>query len=85
MTNFNEWTNTLLHKIMYLSHFILDVSVVCERWVETETYSYIDPTFSLDHSSTSPASWLGLLNWGSLRATALSLQADPHPGLPVTN
>ena len=34
MTNFNERTNTLLYKNIYLSHFILervDVSVVCER------------------------------------------------------
>ena len=38
---------------MYLLHFILervDVSVACERWVETGTDSYIDPTSSLDHS-----------------------------------
>ena len=41
---------------MYLSHFILkrtDVSVVCERWVETGTDCYIDPTSSLDHSTLS--------------------------------
>ena len=35
--------------------------------------------------STSSASWLGLLNQGSLRATALRLQAGPHSGLPVSN
>ena len=35
--------------------------------------------------STSSASWLGLLNWGSLRVTALSLQAGPHSDLPVPN
>ena len=37
--NFNEWTNTLLYKNMYLSHFILDVSVVCVRdeWRQWET------------------------------------------------
>ena len=70
---------------MYLSHFILDVSVVCERWVETVTDCYIDPTSSPDHSSTSSASWLGLLNRGSLRTTALSLQAGFHSGLPVPN
>ena len=34
---------------------------------------------------TIAASWLGLLNWGSLRSTALSLQADPHSGLPISN
>ena len=68
MTNFNERMNTLLYKNMYLSHFILDVSVVCERWVETGTDCYIDPTSSPDHSSTY-ASWLGLLNRGSLALT----------------
>ena len=35
--------------------------------------------------STSSASWLELLNRGSLRATAFSLQAGLHYGLPVTN
>ena len=35
---------------MYLSHFILDVSVVGERWVETGTDCYVDRTSSLDHS-----------------------------------
>ena len=79
--NFNEWTNTFLYKNMYLSHFILNVSIVCEKWVETGTDCYIDPTSSPDHSSTSSASWLGLLNQGSLRATALSQQA----GLPLPN
>ena len=86
--NFNEWKNTLLYKNMYLTHFILeriDVSVVCERWVETGTDCYIDPTSFPDHSSTCSASWLGLLNWGSLRATTLSLQAGLNSGLPVSN
>ena len=51
-------------------HFILervDVSVVCERWVETRADCYIDPNSSFDHSSTSSASLLVLLNrsrWG---------------------
>ena len=35
--------------------------------------------------STSSASWLGLLNRGSLRATTLSLQTGPHSGLPDIN
>ena len=63
---------------IYLSHFILervDVYVECERWVETGS--------SLDHSSTSSTSWLGLLNQGSLRATGICLQADSHSGIPV--
>ena len=52
-TQFNERTNTLLYKNIYLSHFILerDVSVVSERWVETRTDCYIDPNSSLDHST----------------------------------
>ena len=73
---------------IYLSHFILervDVSVVCERWVETGTDCYINPSSSLDHSSTSSTSWLGLLNWGSLRTVALNLQAGLHSGIPVTD
>ena len=37
-----------------------------------------------DSLSTSSASWLGLLNRGSLRATALSLQAGPHSLVLVT-
>ena len=105
----NERTNTLLYKDMYLSHFILegsvvyercletgtdcyidptyfilDVSVVCERCVETGTDCYIDPTSSLDHSITSSASWLRLLNRGTLRVTALCMQAGPHSDLSVT-
>ena len=66
-TNFNERTNTLLYKNMHLSHFLLErvnVSVVCERWVETGTDRYIDPNSSVYHSSTSSVSWLGLLKGG---------------------
>ena len=86
----NEQTHFFIK--IYLLHFILervDVSVVSERWVETGTDCYIDPTFLLTIAccvffknplSTSSASWLGLLNWGSLRATALKLA-----GLPVPN
>ena len=64
---FNKRTNTLLYKNMYLSHFILqrvDVSTVCERWVETGTDCYIDPNYSVNHSRTSSASWQVLLNQG---------------------
>ena len=46
MMNFNERTNTLLYKNIYLSHFILGVSVVFERWVETGTDCYIDQLIS---------------------------------------
>ena len=44
--------------------------------METGKDCYIDPSSSLDISSTSSASWLGLLNHGSLRAQ--SLQAGSH-------
>ena len=60
MTNFHELTDTIFYKNMYLSHFILDVSVVCERWVETWTDCYTDPTSSPDHR----AAFLPHLGWG---------------------
>ena len=69
-TSMNERTHFFIK--IYLSHFILervDVSVVCERWVETGTDCYIDQTSPPDHSMlcylqepTSSASWLELLN-----------------------
>ena len=67
--------------------------MVCERWVETGTDSYIDPTSPLltiarcvifkNPLSTFSASWLGLLNRAS--RVVLSLQAGPHSCLPVSN
>ena len=54
--DFNERTNTLLYKNMYLSHFFSKVLMVllCVRdELETGTDCYIDPTFSPDHSNTS--------------------------------
>ena len=50
-TSMNERTYFFFK--IYLSHFILkrvDVSVVCERWVETGTDCDINTTSSLDHS-----------------------------------
>ena len=73
----NERTHFFIN--VYLSHFILervDVSVVCERWVETGTDYYIDSTLLLTiarcviFKNSLSTSWLGLLNQGSLRATA---------------
>ena len=91
MTNFNKRTNTLLYKNMYLSHFILVVSVVCERQGQTAILTQLllltiaRCVIFRNSLSTSSTSWLGLLNPGSLRATALSLQAGSHSGLPVFN
>ena len=92
-TSMNERTHFFIK--IYISPFILervDVSVVCEWWMETGTDCYIDPTSSLDHSTrcclqkpTSSASCLVLLNRRSLRATAVNLQTGPHSGLPVFN
>ena len=51
-TSMNEQTHFFIK--IYLSHFILervDVSVVCERWVETGTDCYIDPTSAFDHTT----------------------------------
>ena len=66
-----------------LSHFIFEkvMFVVCEKWVETRTDCYIDPSSSLDHSSTSFASWLGLLNRGSLGAQSPLPAAGSHFGI----
>ena len=50
----NEQTHFFIK--IYLSDFILervDVSMVCERWVETRTGCYIDPTSSFDAMSSS--------------------------------
>ena len=45
----NERTH-FFYKNMYLSHILLDVSVMRERWVETGTDCYNDPTSSLNRS-----------------------------------
>ena len=45
--NFNERTNTLLYKNIHLSHFIherVDVSVVCEKWMERHTFRERTPS-----------------------------------------
>ena len=82
---------------IYLSHFILervDVSVVCERWGETTAIltqllllTIARCVIFKNTLSTSSASWLELLNRGSLRATALSraFSVCKLAGLPVTN
>ena len=49
----------------------------CERWVETKTDCYFDPSSS-DHSSTSFSSWLGLFNRGSLRIQSPLSAAGSH-------
>ncbi len=68
---------------IYLSHFILErvMFFVCERWAETRTGCYFDPSSSRDHSSTSSSSWLGLLNCGSLRAQSPLSAAGSHFGI----
>ena len=70
MTNFNEWTNTLLYKKYSSDTFFSKglMLVVCERWVgDGDRLLHTDPSSS-DQSNTSFSSWLGLLNRGSLRA-----------------
>ena len=55
--------------------------VVCERWAgDGDRLLRIDPSYS-DHSSTSFASWLGLLNRGSLRARSPLSAAGSHFGI----
>ena len=67
-TSMNERTHFFIK--IYLWHFILErvnVSVVCERWVETGTDFYIDPTSSPDHrtllSSRTHLALLQHLGW----------------------
>ena len=55
---------------------------MCERWVETGTDCYIDPSFPLDHSSISFSSWLGCSTIGP-EGSALSQQTGSHAGIPV--
>ena len=74
----------LIEGTTYILRFILDVSVVCERLVETKSDCDIDPTFLLTIAGLRPHLGLWLLNRGLLRATALSLQAGPHSDLPVS-
>ncbi len=72
-TSMNEQTHFFIK--IYLSHFILkrvDVSEVCERWVETGTDCYIDPTSSLDHSTLS---YLQEPTWHFFRILAMFAQA----------
>ena len=83
MTNFNERTNTLLYKNISLTLYSRKGWCwLCVRdELETGTDCHILTQSSSDHSTTSFSSWLGLLNRGSLRAQALSLQADSHAGM----
>ena len=87
--DFNERTKHFFIK-MYLSHFILervDVSVVCERWVETGTDCYIDPTSALEHSMLCYLQEAALHFFRILAGIAqpgvLSRQAGSHSALPV--
>ena len=73
----NEYT--FLQKYKFLTLYFRKVDVCCV-W-ETRTDCYIDPSSSLNHSSTSFASWLGLLNWGSLRAQSPQSAAGSHFGI----
>ena len=55
--------------------------VVYERWVgDGNRLLHIDPSSS-DHSNTSFASWLGLLNCGSLRDQSPMSAAGSHFGI----
>ena len=78
--------NSSLQK--YISHTLFSkgfVFLLCVRDEWRQGQTTVGLSSSLDHSSTSSASWLGLLNWGSLRAAALNLQTGPHSGIPVSN
>ena len=56
--------------------------VVCEKWVETRTDCYIDPSSSFDHSSTFSSSWLGCStvgHWGPQSPHSASCFSRWHP------
>ena len=74
MMNFNERTNTLLHKnIISYTLFSKGWCLLCVRYeLETRTDCYIDPSSS-DHSSTSSSSWLGCSTVGHWGPKALCL------------
>ena len=81
MMNFNERTNTLLYKNIYISHFILervDVGCVWEmswRWGQTVI---LTQSSSFDHSSTSSSSWLGCSTVGHWGPKSLCLPLALH-------
>ena len=83
-TSMNERTHFFVK--LFFPHTLFSgglMFLLCVRDGWRQTDCYIDPTSSLDHSSTSSTSYLGLLNMGSLRAISLILQAGPHSGLPL--
>ena len=75
MTNFNEWTNTLLYKNITLTLYSRegDVSCVWEVSGDRRTDCYIDPKFFFEHSSTFSSSWLGCSTVGYWGPKALCL------------
>ena len=68
MTNFNEWTNTLLYKNIPLKLYSRNgLCWSCVRGeLETGTDCYILTPSSSDHSSTSFVFWLGCSTLGHL-------------------
>ena len=75
MTNFNEWTNTLLYKNISLTLYSRKGRCwLCVRGeLETRTDCYILTQNSSDHSSTSFSSWLGCSTVGHWGPKALCL------------
>ena len=79
--DFNERTNIFIK--IYLSHFILErlILVVCERWVGDGDRLLYWPQVLLRPLQHFFLILAELLNRESLRAQALSLQADSHAGI----
>ena len=83
--NHDDFNNEQIHFFTKKTLFSKGLmSVVCEKWVETETDCYNDPSSSLGHSNTFSASWLGCSTEGHWEPKALSLQAGSHSGIPVS-
>ena len=74
MTNFHEWTNTLLYKNIPLTLYSKGLSWLCVRGeLETGTDCYIFTQTSSEHSSTSFSSWQGCSTMGHWGPKALYL------------
>ena len=74
----DDFNNERIHFFtkIYNSHTLFSkglMSVVCERWVETGKDCYIDPSSSLNHSSTFSASWPGAAQLEGRRGTQPSV------------
>ena len=80
----NQYTSLQKYKSLMFYFQKCWCSEMCERWVETGTDCYTDPSSSLDHSTTPFLSWLVCSTMGP-EGPALSLQTGSHADIPVSD